>query len=458
MESPFLVSARDVGAGDTDFDVVSTVSAGDQVSFLGDVNDADRFLKTGFGQTIVLFEGPNDRFDDVFGWNRLNALLQWHEISWPRLSMAERGKVLAPTEFMRIRTLGSGRSINYIDVREMRDILQTGGTLILNGVDELDHLVGAEVDGLGRFLGALLGANAYASFSDVPGFALHQDTHHTFILQTEGSKDWVVFEPSSIASTEVESYNSALAEDGKHVEGFERIQPTWEGKLKKGDVLYIPEGWWHMARASTEPALHLTVSVESLRPTEIVNWITARVSQSFESLPLVARMADESQLRSHEDLFREGLVKSLEANFLREYLCFRDISRLGRPSLGLPETITKVGSNLAGMTLFSSLRQPLRIRTVSSDILEIAGNGRVLRYRSSSEPMLVELLSGAGIRVDEFMRSYSTLATREELFAFIGELLHEGFVRYEDTGDQLSPSHHTGSAVDKTPSASRGEP
>jgi hypothetical protein len=107
--------------------------------------------------------------------------------------------------------------------------------------------------------------NCYYS-PDQAGYGLHFDTHPVWILQVAGSKHWTV------------SYEPAVPNPPFNVifpPGRERVKLPWitldrpdvddperfmRVRLDPGDVLYIPAGGWHAARAEGS-SLALTLAM-----------------------------------------------------------------------------------------------------------------------------------------------------------------------------------------------------
>ncbi len=107
--------------------------------------------------------------------------------------------------------------------------------------------------------------NCYYS-PDQAGYGLHFDTHPVWILQVAGSKHWTVsFEPA----VRNPLFNVVFPPDRAHVKlpWIELERPDVNDaekfmhlRLDPGDVLYIPAGGWHAARAEGS-SLALTLAV-----------------------------------------------------------------------------------------------------------------------------------------------------------------------------------------------------
>jgi len=79
-----------------------------------------------------------------------------------------------------------------------------------------------------------------ATPGDTHGFGWHYDREDVFIVQSEGIKDY--FFRDNTVSGDVQSAPIDFA-------AFHReVSPLGTARLIPGDWLYIPAGWWHMAK------------------------------------------------------------------------------------------------------------------------------------------------------------------------------------------------------------------
>ncbi|XP_051242380.1 ribosomal oxygenase 2 isoform X2 [Dicentrarchus labrax] len=101
------------------------------------------------------------------------------------------------------------------------------------------------------FFGGLVGSNIYITPQESQGLPAHYDDVEVFILQLEGEKRWLLYNPTVPLATEYS------------VESEERIgSPTHDIILKAGDLLYFPRGTIHQASttAGVDHSTHLTLS------------------------------------------------------------------------------------------------------------------------------------------------------------------------------------------------------
>ena len=112
------------------------------------------------------------------------------------------------------------------------------------------HLLSA----LEHSFGSFVAANVYLTPAGTQGFAPHYDDIEAFVLQLEGSKEWLVYPPLN----EEETLPRTSSKDLTHTDIGE---PVMSVTLQPGDLLYFPRGWVHEAKSSADThSLHLTVS------------------------------------------------------------------------------------------------------------------------------------------------------------------------------------------------------
>lgn len=106
---------------------------------------------------------------------------------------------------------------------------------------------------LESFFGCLVGCNAYITPPSSQGLAPHHDDVEVFVIQTEGTKQWTLYEPPMELPR---TYSKDFAED-------EIGAQTHEFTLQPGDLLYMPRGTIHQActpEGSDTHSTHITIS------------------------------------------------------------------------------------------------------------------------------------------------------------------------------------------------------
>lgn len=110
---------------------------------------------------------------------------------------------------------------------------------------------------LQEYFGCMVGANTYLTPPGTQGFSPHYDDIEAFILQTEGSKRWRLYEnPEGERLPRFSSRNFSQSDIGGAI---------MEVTLTAGDLLYFPRGVVHQANALPDQhSLHVTVSTYQL--------------------------------------------------------------------------------------------------------------------------------------------------------------------------------------------------
>ncbi len=173
-----------------------------------------------------------------------------------------------------------------LDVAKIYRLFEEGATLTLAFLDtvlpNLERLCReVEIE-----LSMPLQANVYLTPPGEQGANIHYDTHDVFVLQVSGSKLWTIYDAPLPLPLSGQTYDPDVHRPGA---------PTRQFELGAGDVVYIPRGWLHQARATNAASLHITAGVLRYTWTDLL-------------LELISRSALE------EPAFR----KALPVGFARE--------------------------------------------------------------------------------------------------------------------------------------------
>jgi len=131
----------------------------------------------------------------------------------------------------------------------LKELFASGHTAQVFATQKKSSQVRELCEALEAELLSLVGATAYLTPPKSQGIAPHHDDVEVIILQTQGSKAWQLFAPQRELSHKYEKTPPGSL--GK---------PILEITLEQGDLLYIPRGVIHQARATTDFSTHLTIS------------------------------------------------------------------------------------------------------------------------------------------------------------------------------------------------------
>jgi lysine-specific demethylase/histidyl-hydroxylase NO66 len=298
----------------------------------------------------------------------IDTLIAEYGLDASRITMADGDLIPA-------RHYSAGDAIDPIGLGER---LRDGATLLLQSL----HTLHPPLVGLCRETVAELGhpvqANAYLTPPRSNGFAHHWDGHSSFLIQTEGSKNWQIFEPIVEDPMTPGSIRS-----GQLSADFADREPLLEIELHIGDVLWLPRGWIHNGVTADEWSLHVTIGIKQFTSQGLLASLLRAASEEpalRAALPPGTGL-DETVLRQAMTQSRRALINWLEG------LSDGRLAALVTPgvqrTLGGPAR-RPVTSVLAGPTLKT-------VRVVPYAILSVAGSGR-LRFGDADVDVLPEVL------------------------------------------------------------------
>ena len=209
---------------------------------------AQDFFARIYGETYRHFHGDPGRFSNLLPWADLNSILRRHRLDFPRLRLALNGEIILPETYT--ERVAGRRSSPELRVEPLTAHLNRGANLIIESIEEVSDSVDELARSLERKLFETVRVNAYASWSQIPGFDPHWDTTDVLVLQTSGVKRWKLYAPER---------KWPMLRDVEPNMDPPSSAPTAEVSLSPGDVLYLPRGWWHSVNTQEAPSLHLAV-------------------------------------------------------------------------------------------------------------------------------------------------------------------------------------------------------
>jgi hypothetical protein len=196
----------------------------------------------------------------LLNWAGFNALLDQSSI-WTAqsLKLVFNGQPIPAEQYCIEAQSQSGASVRPSPAK-VQTLLAMGASVIAGDVQDLTPELRGLSHRLARDFAGLVGANVYCSFGGVQAFDTHFDLHHVFAVQLEGEKTWRLYEnraeaPVSFPIDDAESRRWFAQTRGKLMT---------EVRMRPGDVLYLPRGWYHDAMTTEGASLHVTFSVTPL--------------------------------------------------------------------------------------------------------------------------------------------------------------------------------------------------
>ena len=177
------------------------------------------------------------------------------------------GEPIDPARYTRTAQVGGERVEGLVDPARAFDLFADGATIVLQSLQRSWAPLGRFCRQLERELAHPVQANAYLTPAGAAGLAPHHDTHDVLVLQVAGHKHWVVHEPLVDAPLR---HQRAAREAAA-------AQPVlFEAEVGPGDVLYLPRGFIHAARAQASVSLHLTIGVLAHTVADVVHDLVRR--------------------------------------------------------------------------------------------------------------------------------------------------------------------------------------
>lgn len=201
----------------------------------------DEFLGRNFSLAPLALPERAGLFRRLISWHLLREIFEaGHDDCW----LPKEG--LLPED----RSLSTGR----MRLENALDGFGKGRTVLIRHSERAHPVLNAVARDFRRLFGRPVDIQLYATPAGQEGFDWHYDIEDVFVIQSDGEKEFFLRrnrreEPSSVeiprTVAELES---------------EFFGPEIRCLLRAGDMLYIPSGYWHKARAVSD-SFHLSVGV-----------------------------------------------------------------------------------------------------------------------------------------------------------------------------------------------------
>jgi hypothetical protein len=377
----------------------------------------DKFLRDHWNKAFARMQGPATRFAGLFGWDDLNAALEQHRLTPPRVMLYKDGQPLDPSRYVTPPQLGTPR----LDSGGLAVCVAEGATLILNDAQELSPKLRALMHAFQEALHTDTFANLYAAWHAQKAFDLHWDPQDSIILQLSGKKRWKVYKPTRLHPLE-DDIEKPVPPTG---------EPVWEGVMKEGDALYIPRGWWHVVHPLNEPSLHLTVSLTPPKGIDLLGWAVSKLRREAAvraDLPaLQGAQTQAAQMRSLRGLLDSVLGDDAMAEFLHQW----DGNIGHAPHIDLLSAPYEQFAAIADDSL-------VRLATLNrltlqpyGDNFEFQAAGKLWTVPRALVPALSQLHNGKTHGVATLAGALATDAAREDLKKSLAVLARAGVVLVE---------------------------
>jgi ribosomal protein L16 Arg81 hydroxylase len=382
----------------------------------------DTFFSEYWGKNYLLQRGSPGRFSDLLPWSALNTALETQRVDHPRVRLAKDGVGLPASSIFEYRLSRRNIQVPRLKVSELQRQLREGSTLVIDAVDEMYLPLRAFAESVERTLGESIQVNAYAGWGETKGFDLHWDDHDVLIFQVAGKKAWKVFG---------QTRKYPLFRD-KNLDFPAPTEVLWDGTLCEGDLLYIPRGWWHVATALSEPTLHLTFGLNNRTGIDWLHWISEQMVDYDCFRQDLPRFGSKEEQENHLKFLKDILAKHVADLDFGSFLRSRDALAYPRPNIGLPSTATE--AILPRNHDYSVASQIPRDPVIQSDFetVSLSAMGKELVFSRQAEPLLVFLLSGGDIPIQQVLAK--TELDAASVLDLVRQLVVEGILKIKLSG------------------------
>lgn len=136
---------------------------------------------------------------------------------------------------------------------EAKKLHQEGFSIVLRHTEKFSSSLALLAKEIEQELRGNAVIQLYSTPAGFHSFGWHYDAEEVFIIQTEGTKDYFLRENTVNPHPRLETMPKDM-----HFE--KEMSPVLVSTLIGGDFLYVPGGWWHVAKASQD-SLSISIGV-----------------------------------------------------------------------------------------------------------------------------------------------------------------------------------------------------
>ena len=264
---------------------------------LNPVDVAEFFAEHYEKKPLVVRGNAESRFDDILTVADLDDLLRLEQI--PPQSIATLNNSDSVPMSAVFKEEDGVRRIE-LDADKLLKQVHKGNSVILNRLQKYQPKLRRFTNRLGHETTCQIAANVYVSPPAGQALAPHYDRHDVFILQIDGSKHWKLYD------------SPVPLPEKRHLAEFDDATLAEEFELHRGDLLYMPRGFWHQAGTTDSTSVHVTVGLYPLQTKHLVNVLQQDLAENVffrKSLHTVKAEAGGSD--ELERLFKDAIAKQL---------------------------------------------------------------------------------------------------------------------------------------------------
>jgi len=239
----------------------------------------ERFFAEYYDQQPLHLPGAAEKFAAVLDWGGINRLLgMTHIWSERSLKLVLDSTTIPPAQYSQSAMSRDGATTLQPIAAKVQEWVARGASVVMNDVDSLTPgLAGVSAALEGAGLGKAQ-ANVYISWQSHKAFHAHYDTHDVWAVQVEGEKTWNIWEGRAEWPVPHAIFRGQPQEFHEKAKGALRFK----AHLKKGDLLYLPRGWYHDALAEAPNSVHIAYGVHAPMGVDFMGLLTERAFHDAE--------------------------------------------------------------------------------------------------------------------------------------------------------------------------------
>lgn len=312
-----------------------------------------------------------------------------------------------------------------VAVHSLLHAFDQGYSIVVNAVDRFWAPINRLARSLESAVQQPVGANLYYSPAGVQSFPAHFDKHDVLAVQVSGHKTWELFEPE-VAALHADA-------DPWNVPSLDTC--AQRVTLVPGSLLYLPRGWSHRVRSGSDPSLHVTFTIRTLRWADLVQRAAERAIADDVGLQTALPLhhdVDPAAINSHVAQLLTSLtpMSGFDAHqaLLSDVLKTRPAALTGQIAMLAPARDLPTDAVLRrrdGLRPLVTVSEPTAPGGQTEVTIRFAGNGVTVPTRL--RPALDLITRRLTCTIDDL-----TVATGEDCSSLAHALIANGLLFIED--------------------------
>jgi ribosomal protein L16 Arg81 hydroxylase len=239
----------------------------------------ERFFAEHYDKAPLHVRGTPGKFAEVLSWRGINRLLDMtHVWTGTSLKLVMDSQTIPPEQYCTRQIGRDGGQVLQPDAKLVQGWIAKGASVVMNDIDSLTPGLASvsnalEAAGLGKAQG-----NAYISWQSHKAFRTHYDTHDVWAVQVEGEKDWNIWEGRAEWPIPHPAFRGQP--QSHHDQARGKLREVV--RMKPGDLLYLPRGWYHDALAEAPSSVHIAYGVHAPLGMDLMNILLERALYEAE--------------------------------------------------------------------------------------------------------------------------------------------------------------------------------